>query len=57
MAGDDASRIGIGWELPAWWFGSFPLAIRVHALNYHTAPAGLGRPLALAKGWVYSVAP
>jgi hypothetical protein len=57
VAGDDASRIGIGWELPAWWFGSFPLAIRVHALNYHTAPAGLGRPLALAKGWVYSVAP
>jgi hypothetical protein len=52
VAGDDTSRIGIGWELPGWWSGPFPPVIRAHALNYHTATTGLGHPSALAKGWM-----
>ena len=51
MVGDDTSRIGIGRELPGRRFGSFPLAVRAHALNYHIATARSGYQPALAKGW------
>jgi hypothetical protein len=51
VVGDDTSRIGIGRELPGRRFGSFPLATRAHALNYHIATAGSGYQPTLAKGW------
>jgi hypothetical protein len=51
VVGEDTSRIGIGRELPGRRFGSFPPAVRVHALNYHIATAGSGYQATLAQGW------
>ena len=50
VIGDDTGRIGVGRELPGWWFGSFPFAVRAHALNYHTATAGPGYQRTLGRG-------